>query len=91
MPASAITRPEPAMVTLEARIWLRSALTVRTANSRSSSARMASADLADRGAGVAGGGLAHQRGGGGRLVLLDEVHFARELVEPRLDRRCAVS
>ena len=87
VPASAITMLEPAMVTLEARIWLRSALAVRIASSRSSSARIAVADIADGDAGVAGGGLADQRGGVGRFVLLDEVHFASELIEPRVDRR----
>ena len=47
-------------------------------------------DLADRAAGVFRGGLADQRDGAGGLVLPDEVHFARELVEPRLRPPCAI-
>ena len=44
-------------------------------------------DLADRGPGVGRSGLPHQRGGAGALVLPDEIHFSRELAEPRFDRR----
>ena len=43
MPASAMTKPEPAIVTVEASRWLRSAFSVRTASSCCSSARMPSA------------------------------------------------
>ena len=61
MPASAITRPEPAMVTMAASFWLRSALAVRSANSRVFLGAHGGRELADRAAGVAGGGLAQQR------------------------------
>ncbi len=43
--------------------------------------------IADGGVGVGGGGLADQCGGIFRFFLLDEVHFAGELIKPRFDRR----
>ncbi len=53
MPASAITKPEPMPVIEEASAWLRSALVVRMANRRSSSARIRAGEIVDMVHGVA--------------------------------------
>ena len=75
MPASAITRPEPAMVTDGGQLLAAVGAGGSQRKQPSSSARIVGRDLADRAAGVARGGLAHQRDGAVGLALPDEVHF----------------
>ncbi len=74
------------MVTLEAITWLRSAAMVRRSSKPLFLDAHGCADVADGDAGPARGGLSDQCSSSGQIVLLDEFHFALELIEPRGDR-----
>ena len=91
MPASAITRPEPTTVTIEASCWVRSAVLVRCANSRSSSVAHRVGDVVHALRGVAGAGLAHHATPPAASLRLAKSMVLREFVEPGLERRAAAA
>ena len=66
---------------------VRSAVVVRSANSRSSSVRMAADDIIDALHRIGGPGLAQHRDAAGHVVALDEIDGLGKFLEPRLDRR----
>ena len=89
MPASAITTLEPAMVTLEASTWLRSALARAVQEQPLLLGAHRVADVADGRAGRAGAPPRTMPSALGVLALLDEIQSAWNCVEPGLDRRAA--
>ncbi len=73
--------------------WLRSALPVRSVEQPLFLGAHGVRDVADRARRyLPRGGLAQQVASrAGDAVSLDELHFPRELVEPRFDRRAAIA